>query len=56
MTTTATVAGVVADASTAQAGNEIVVSVSLPVSTFTWLPFSGYLSGSLTGVYSLRRE
>ena len=56
MTTTVTVAGVVADASTAQAGNEIVVSVSLPVSTFTWLPFSGYLSGSLTGVYSLRRE
>ena len=56
MTTTVTVAGTVANASTAVAGNEIVVSVSLPVSTFTWLPVPRYMTGSLTGVYSLRRE
>jgi Flp pilus assembly protein TadG len=56
ITTTVTVAGAVADASTANAGDEITVSVSLPVSTFTWLPFSQYLTGNLTGVYSLRRE
>jgi Flp pilus assembly protein TadG len=56
ITTTVTVAGAVADANTAKAGDEIIVSVSLPVSTFTWLPFSQYLSGNLTGVYSLRRE
>jgi Flp pilus assembly protein TadG len=56
ITTTVMVAGTVADANTANAGDEIIVSVSLPVSTFTWIPFSEYLTGNLTGVYSLRRE
>jgi hypothetical protein len=45
-----------ADASTAVAGGEITVTVSVPVSSVTWVPTSKYLSGSLTGQYTLRRE
>jgi Flp pilus assembly protein TadG len=56
MTTKVTVAGAVADVSTAQPGDEIVVGVSLPVSSFTWLPFAEFLTGSLTGVCTLQRE
>ncbi len=46
----------VADASTAQAGDEITVVVSIPVSKITWVPGGSYLSGSLSGQYTLRRE
>jgi Flp pilus assembly protein TadG len=45
-----------ADASTAQAGDEITVVVSVPVGKVSWLPFSNYLSGNLSGKYTLRRE
>jgi Flp pilus assembly protein TadG len=45
-----------ADASTAQAGNEITVVVTVPVSKVTWLPGGVFLSGSLSGQYTLRRE
>lgn len=45
-----------ADASTAQAGDEITVQVSVPVSKITWLPGARFLSGNLTGKYTLRRE
>jgi len=58
MTTTIMVNGTVANANTANPGDEIEVTVALPVSTFTWLPFTQYLksNASITGVYSLRRE
>jgi Flp pilus assembly protein TadG len=56
MTTTVTVNGVAANSSTANPGDEIVVTVSIPVGTFTWLPFTQFLKGSLSGAYSLRRE
>jgi hypothetical protein len=45
-----------ADASTAKAGDKITVSITAPVSSITWLPFTRYLSGNLSGTYTLRRE
>jgi Flp pilus assembly protein TadG len=45
-----------ADASTAQAGDEITVIVSVPVSKVSWVPGTSYLQGSLSGQYTLRRE
>jgi Flp pilus assembly protein TadG len=45
-----------ADASTAQAGDEITVVVSIPVSKVSWVPGTSYLQGSLSGQYTLRRE
>jgi Flp pilus assembly protein TadG len=45
-----------ADASTAQSGDEITVKVSIPTSNITWVPGGGYLHGSLSGQYTLRRE
>jgi Flp pilus assembly protein TadG len=45
-----------ADASTAQAGDEITVVVSAPVSSVTWVPVTRFLSGNLSGQYTLRRE
>ena len=45
-----------ADASTAQAGDEITVIVSIPASKVTWVPGGSYLRGNLSGQYTLRRE
>jgi hypothetical protein len=45
-----------ADASTAQAGDEITVVVKVPASKVTWLPSLLFLNGNLTGQYTLRRE
>jgi Flp pilus assembly protein TadG len=45
-----------ADASTAGASDEITVLVSVPVSAVTWVPTSNFLTGSLSGQYTLRRE
>jgi Flp pilus assembly protein TadG len=45
-----------ADASSAAAGDEITVKVSVPVSSITWLPTTLFLSGSLQGQYTMRRE
>jgi Flp pilus assembly protein TadG len=44
------------DASTATAGAEITVLVTVPVSQVTWLPTGSFLSGNLAGQYTLRRE
>jgi Flp pilus assembly protein TadG len=46
----------VADASTANPTDEITVLVSVPVSNISWLPVPLFLSGSITGKYTLRRE
>jgi Flp pilus assembly protein TadG len=53
---TVAVNGTVADASTANPGDEITVTVSLPVSQITWLPGVHFLYGNIMGQYSLRRE
>jgi Flp pilus assembly protein TadG len=45
-----------ADASTAQAGDEVTVLVTVPVSAVTWVPVSNFLKGNLSGQYTLRRE
>jgi Flp pilus assembly protein TadG len=45
-----------ADASTAQAGDEITVIVSIPASKVTWVPGASYLRGTLSGQFTLRRE
>ncbi len=44
------------NASSAQAGDEISVTVAVPVSSVSWVPASRYLFGSITGKYTLRRE
>jgi Flp pilus assembly protein TadG len=45
-----------ADASTANAGDEITVLVTVPVSKVTWMPTGHLLSGNLAGQYTMRRE
>lgn len=55
-TTTIKVNGTVADVSTAQSGDQITVVVTMPASKATWLPGAGYLVGTLSGEFALRRE
>jgi Flp pilus assembly protein TadG len=45
-----------ADALAANAGDEITVLVMVPVNRITWVPVTNFLSGSLSGQYTLRRE
>ena len=45
-----------ADVSTAKSGDEVTVIVSVPVSSVTWLPGTGFLTGSISSKYTLRRE
>ena len=45
-----------ADASTAAAGDEITVIVRVPVSSISWVPVPKFLSGTLQGQYTMRRE
>jgi hypothetical protein len=45
-----------ADASTARAGDEITVTVTVPVANVTWPPGGQFLKGSIAGRYTLRRE
>ena len=47
---------VTADSSKAKSGDKIKVSVSVPVSAVTLVPTGGFLSGNLSGQYSLNRE
>lgn len=54
--TTVYVNDAVADASTASAGDEVTVVVSVSTANVTWLPGLTYVKGNLTGKYSLRRE
>ncbi len=56
-TTTIRVNGVVADAATADTGNRISVSVTMPYSAVSWLPTPLRLgSHQLTGIAVMRRE
>jgi Flp pilus assembly protein TadG len=45
-----------ADASTAGAGDEITVVVTVPTSSISWVGINRFLSGSLQGQYTMRRE
>jgi Flp pilus assembly protein TadG len=44
------------DVLNANPDDEVTVVVSVPVSGVTWLPGGRYLSGNLTGQYTLRKE
>ena len=52
-TATITVNGKAVDVSTAVTGDIVRVVISVPVANVTWLPGTGYLTGSLYGTYSL---
>jgi Flp pilus assembly protein TadG len=45
-----------ADVANAKSGDEVTVIVSVPVSSVTWLPGTGFLRGTLSSRYTLRRE
>jgi Flp pilus assembly protein TadG len=55
-TTTITVNGAAQDASTAQSGDSITVTVSAPASSVTWLPVQWFINGTLRGQFTLPRE
>jgi Flp pilus assembly protein TadG len=44
------------EASSAQSGDRITVKITIPVSAITIVPLTRYLSGNLSGQYTLRRE
>ncbi|HLN33296.1 MAG TPA: TadE/TadG family type IV pilus assembly protein [Gemmataceae bacterium] len=44
------------DAANALPGDEITVVVSVPVQNISWVPNLQFLSGSLSGQYTMRRE
>ncbi len=48
--------GVTADASTAQTKDLITVTVAVPVTSVSWLPVQWFVSGNLTGQFSLEHE
>jgi Flp pilus assembly protein TadG len=48
--------GAPVNASSAQSNDQITVSISVPVSSVTWVPVGRYLTGTLNGQASLRRE
>jgi Flp pilus assembly protein TadG len=54
--TTIRVNDVVPSSFSIQSNDQLTVQVSVPVSNVTWLPGGQYLSGSLTGRFTLRRE
>lgn len=45
-----------ADASTASTGSDVTVSISVPVSSVTWLPVGRFLSGNVSAQYTLRKQ
>ena len=55
-TVTVQVDDAAANASTANPGDEISVTVSIPASTVSWVPKSQFLFGTISGKYTLRRE
>jgi Flp pilus assembly protein TadG len=55
-TVTVLVNGTQADAGTAKSNDRVTVSVAIPAENITWVPGARYLSGNLTGQYTLRRE
>jgi hypothetical protein len=54
--TTIRVNDAVADAVTAQAGDEITVTVSVPTDKISWVPGLLMLQGTISGQFTLRRD
>jgi Flp pilus assembly protein TadG len=54
-TATITVNGNAVDVSSALSGDIVRVVITVPVGNVTWLPGTGFLTGSLTGTYSVPR-
>lgn len=50
------VQGSTGDVAAAQSGDKITVVVTVPMKSVSWLPVDVYLSGNLTGQWSLQRE
>jgi Flp pilus assembly protein TadG len=46
----------VSDVANCNPGDEVTVVVSVPISTVSWVPYARYLSGNISGQYTLRRE
>lgn len=55
-TVTVTVNDATAEASSAASGAEITVKVTVPVANVTWIPVPKFISGNLSGQYTLDRE
>lgn len=55
-TTTVQVNGVTVEAANAVAEDRITVILSVPVNQVTWVPGGTYLSGNLSGRFTMRRE
>ena len=55
-TVTVQVDDAAANASTANAGDEITVTSSVPTATVCWVPKANFLFGTISGKYTLRRE
>jgi Flp pilus assembly protein TadG len=51
-----TVNDVTGNALNASTGDDITVSVTVPASSVTWLPFSRYLFGTISAQYTLRKQ
>jgi Flp pilus assembly protein TadG len=46
----------VADVATAKSGAEVTVIVSVPYASVTWVPGVRFVTGNISGQYTLRRE
>ena len=55
-TVTVQVDDVTGNPSSANPGDEISVTVSIPVSAVSWVPKAQFLIGTISGKYTLRRE
>jgi Flp pilus assembly protein TadG len=55
-TVTVQVDDAAANASSANPGDEISVTVSIPVTAVSWVPGAQFLFGTISGKYTLRRE
>jgi Flp pilus assembly protein TadG len=54
--TTVQVNNQVTNSSGAVAGDQITVTITVSTSQISWVPVPQYLSGNITGTYTLRRE
>jgi len=55
-TTTIQVNGTSQDVSTAQTGDIVTVTVTVPVGNVSWVPGTGSIPGTITGTYTLPHE
>jgi Flp pilus assembly protein TadG len=48
--------GVTQDAKDATTGQDVMVMVSVPSSSISWMPFNNYLNGTLSAQYTLKKQ